>query len=158
MTSTILLPVPPQGNDPTNPAGLRYEFGIPRITLSDSGSVKEGFYWNIKLPEDYSSGLAIRLDYSMISATSGTMELEISVWKVSDADTTGTESYATANVFTETVPGTAKDKSEILKTLSNDDGAVAGDTLRIRVLRDSPTDTATGDLEIDAANIEYTAA
>jgi len=157
--STILLPVPPQGFDTTAPAGLDYENDAPKILFDDT--TPEGVYWQFRMPSDYSSALAIKLVYSMATATSGTIEFEVSVWAATDNESAVTASYDTVNTGTETVPGTAGLTSDLSITLTNADSVAAGDLVRVKLFRDADdgtNDTATGDLELWAASLEYTAA
>lgn len=157
--STVILPLPPSGYDDTNPAGLDYENNNPKLLFDDTTA--EGIYWQFRMPSDYSSALAIKLVYSMASATSGTIEFEVSVWAASDGESAVTESYDTVNTGTETVPATAGLTSDLSITLTNADTVAAGDLVRIQLFRDADdgtNDTATGDLELWAASLEYTAA
>lgn len=157
--STILLPVPPTGFDETAPAGLDYENNTPKILFDDTTS--EGVYWQFRMPSDYSSAPVLKLVYTMASATSGTMEFEASLWATSDNESAVTASYDTINTGTETVPGTAGLTSDLSITLANADTLAAGDLVRIKLFRDADdgtNDTATGDLELWAASLEYTAA
>lgn len=157
--SEIILPVKPHGFDATNPAGLVYENQLPVLLFDDSTA--EYVYWRFKMPDDYSSSPVLKLIYSMASAASGTIEMDAQVWATSDGEATGTESYDTANTATETVPGTAGLTSALSITLTNNDSLAAGDLVAIKLYRDATdatNDTATGDLELRAISLTYTAA
>ena len=155
--STIVLSVPPQGFDATNPAGLEYVNAVPKLLFDDTTS--EIVYWVFRLPSDFSSAPVLKAQYTMASATSGTFGLSVSIMAVSDGDSADvdTESYDTANSpSASTVPGTAGHLDEISVTLTNADSMVANDLVFIRLARNI-ADTATGDAELRAVSLEYTA-
>lgn len=113
------------------------------------------------MPENFASSLTAKLQYTMASATSGKVDLEVEVQAISDGDAVDvdTASFDTENEVAggTTVPGTAGYLDEISILLSNDDGVAAGDLVYIRVNRDhdSGDDTASGDCEIRAISLEY---
>lgn len=157
--SEVIFSILPAGFDATSPAGIVYENSVPHLTFDDT--TPEGAYWTFRMPSEYSSSPVLKLIYSMASATTGTIEFEASVWAVSDGEDADTESYDTINTSTETVPGTAGLSSDITVTLTNADSVVAGDLVHIKLFRDADdgtNDTATGDLELRAISLEYTAA
>lgn len=157
--SSILLPIPPTGFDATNPAGLAYENSVPHCLFDDT--TIEGVYWTFRLPSDYSSAPVLKMVYSMASATTGTIEMDAAIWAASDGEDVDTPSYDTANSATETVPGTAGLSSDLSMTLTNADSMAAADLVHIKLTRDATdgtNDTATGDLELRAISLEYTAA
>lgn len=159
MSSSIGLPIPPSGFDATNPAGIIFENSIPHILFDDTTA--EGIYWVFRMPSDYSSSPVLKLVYTMVSAVSGTIEFEASIWAISDGEDGDTESYDTVNNGSETVPATAGLTSDLSITLTNADSLAAGDLVVVRLFRDADdatNDTATGDLELRAATLEYTAA
>ena len=156
--STVILPLPPTGFDATNPAGLVYVNNIPKLLFDTTTS--ELVYWVFRLPSDFSSSPVLKVQYTAASATSGTFGVTVSVMAVTDGDSqdVDTESYDTANSPTAvTVPGTAGFLDEISATLTNNDSMAAGDLVFIRLARNI-ADTATGDIEVRAVSLEYTAA
>ena len=70
-----------------------------------------------------------------------------------------TESYDTANTVTDTVPGTAGYLAEASITMSNTDSLAANDLVTIKFYRDANAggDTASGDADLYALSLEYTA-
>lgn len=157
--SSVLFPIPPSGFDSTAPAGTVFENSVPHLLFDDT--TPEGVYFQFRMPSDFSSAPVLKLVYSMVSATTGTIEFEVSVWAATDGEDVDTESYDTVNNGTETVPGTAGLSSDLSVTLTNADSLAAGDLVRIKLFRDADdgtNDTATGDLELRAATLEYTAA
>ena len=155
--STLVLSIPPQGFDGTNPAGLEYTNSVPKLLFDDTTS--ELVYWVFRLPSDFSSAPVLKVQYSAASATSGTFGVSVSIMAVTDGDSADvdTESYDTANSPTAvTVPGTAGHLDEISATLTNADSMAANDLVFIRLARNI-ADTATGDIEVRAVSLEYTA-
>ncbi len=155
-TGSIILPMPGQF-DATNPPGLVFEHSIPHALFDDT--VAEIMRWRFRIPQDFASALVLKLIYSMVSATSGTIEFEAAIWASSDGDDADNESYDTVNTATETVPGTAGFASTLSVTMANIDAMDANDLCALRIARDADdgtNDTATGDLELRAVSLEYT--
>lgn len=155
--STALLSIPPQGFDATNPAGIAFTNSVPHLLFDDTTS--ELVYWVFRLPSDFSSAPVLKVQYTMVSATSGTFGVSVSIMAVSDGDSADvdSESYDTANSpSASTVPGTVGFLDEISVTLTNADSMVAGDLVFFRLARNI-ADTATGDAEVRAVSFEYTA-
>jgi len=95
----------------------------------------------------------------MASATTGTVMLSCEVMAVTDGDAAAvdTDSYDTINNSSaKTVPGTVGYLDEISLTLTNADSVAAGDWVAIKLRRDASGGSATGDLELIAASLEYT--
>ena len=109
-----------------------------------------------QMPAAYTGSGTLKADvwYRMASATSGTVEFELSVEAISDGDSIDmdtTESFDSVNNASETVPGTAKYPSKVTATLTNKDSVAAGDSVRIKIARDADdgtNDTATGDARV----------
>jgi len=160
-TATVLLPLLGASLDETNPPGVTWTNQRPKLLFD--AATDEIAYWTFRLPADYSSALTLKFQYSMASATSGNVIIACQVMAVTDADAQDmdTDSYDTVNTSAATaVPGTAGYLDEISLTLTNADSAAAGDYVAVKVSRDAnnASDTATGDLELWAASIEYTTA
>ena len=103
----------------------------------------------------------LKLQYAMASAAAGSVVLAAEVMAVtpdSDAQDIDADSYDTANSTTDAAPGTAGHLGEAAITLTNADSLTAGDLVKLRLSRDADnaSDTATGDLELLAASLEYT--
>lgn len=157
-TGTIILSIPGYP-DATNPPGFGVFNSKPRALFDASTS--ETMHWTFRMPSDYASAPVLKLQYSMASATSGTIEFEAAIMAVSDGDAAAvdTDSYDTANTGSATVPGTAGYLDEVSITMTNADSLAAGDWVALRLSRDADdgsNDTATGDLELIAASLEYT--
>ena len=159
-TGTVILPVPGTFDD-TNPPGVNFANSRAFVTFDDTTA--ETMFWTFRMPANYSSTPVAKLQYCMASATTGTVEFEVSVMAVSDGDSADvdTDSFDTVNTGSATVPGTAGYLDEISIALSNADSVAAGDLVVVQVARDADdgtNDTATGDLELRAVSLEYTAA
>lgn len=131
------------------------------LQLAFDASTVEQCMWQLRMPADYASGPVLKCQYKMTSATSGTVVLEGRLAAVSDGDATDVDAkgFATANTSSATtVPGTAGHIDEISVTLTNADSVAAGDFVVAYLARDADhaSDTATGDLELVQALLEYT--
>lgn len=130
-----------------------------RPVLAYDDTTAEIAYWTFVIPQGWTGTKTCEVYYKMASATSGTVEWEVSVEAVTDADATdldATTSFDTANSGSATVPGTAGYLDVISVTLTNNDSSAAGDYVRIRIARDADdgtNDTATGDAHLLFAEI-----
>lgn len=106
------------------------------------------------MPSAYTGSGTLKADihYMMASATSGTVNFEVSVEAVTAADATDLdagESFDSVNSGSATVPGTAGYLGVMTITLTNKDSVAAGDYVRLKLDRDGDDggsdDTATGD-------------
>ncbi|MFH1360042.1 MAG: hypothetical protein ABIJ41_03280 [Candidatus Omnitrophota bacterium] len=161
-TSTMILPVHAAriyGSYITNSA--RIDGTSASWNLLFSTTQTESATWMFRMPTNYSSALSAKLIYTMASATSGNVDLEVEVMALtvgeSDPDTASFDAVNEVSGGT-AVPGTAGIIDEISITLTNADSVAANDLVIIRVNRDhdDADDTATGDLELRAFSLEYT--
>lgn len=157
-TGTILLPLL-GGFDATNPPSI--ELFNSKLRLLFDATTDEIIHKTFRMPQNYASGLILKAQYSMVSATSGNVAISCEVMAVSDGDAAAvdSDSYDTINTGAATaVPATAGYMDEISLTLTNADSAAAGDWIALKIRRDADhaNDTATGDLELIAISIEYT--
>lgn len=157
-TGTIILPVQAIKLPSSNPFAL--DASGNHFKLLGDATTGESGAWQFRLPSNYSSSPVLKIQYTMVSATTGGVALDASVDAVSDGDSqdVDTETYDTKNTGTATVPGTAGYLDEISIPLTNNDGMAAGDFAKIKLARDpaNGSDTATGDIEIIAVSLEYT--
>jgi hypothetical protein len=129
------------------------------MVLSFDQSTPEKCYWTRVVPQGWTGTITAYIHY--IAATNtGKVDFEISVEAVSDGDAVDLDagtSFATANTITApTVPGTAGYIDVITCTLTNDDGAAAGDYIRFQLERDADdatNDTMAGDCHVLAVEI-----
>lgn len=128
--------------------------------LFDAGT-KEQCMWSFRMPPDYASAPVLKVQYKMVSATSGNVVIEGRIAAVSDGDATDVDAkaFGTANTSAATaVPATAGHLDEISLTMTNADSVAAGDFVIVYLARDAAnaSDTATGDMEVVAAALTYT--
>lgn len=111
----------------------------------------------VQMPAAYTGTGTLKADihYIMASATSGTVNFEVSVEAFTAADAVdldSTESFDTVNSGSATVPGTAGYLGVMTITLTNKDSVAAGDYVRLKVDRDADDagsdDTASGDARV----------
>lgn len=107
-------------------------------------------------PDEYTGSGTLKADvyYIMESATSGSVDWEVSVEAITEADAVdldSAESFDTANAGNETVPATAGYLAVMTITLTNKDSVASGDLVRMKVERDADdgtNDTASGDARL----------
>jgi hypothetical protein len=110
----------------------------------------------IQMPAAYTGTGTLKADihYMMASATSGSVDFEISVEAVTAADAlnlNSAESFDSVNANHQTVPGTAGYLGVLTITLTNKDSVAAGDYMRMKLERDADdgtNDTAAGDCRV----------
>lgn len=154
-TGTILLPIPTLFDD-TNPPGYGTEGGRPYLLFDDT--TDELILWTFRLPADYASGLTLKAQYSMVSATANNVALRTEVMAIADGEDIDTDNYSAVEKTADaTVPATAGLMDEISDALTTPTLA-AGDYISLRLGRENATSgtNATGDLELWAASLEYT--
>jgi hypothetical protein len=169
-TGTILLPphaaVLPDGSASNAAPGLqrmKSSASAPSpylFLLAFDATTVEQAMWSFRMPADYASAPVLRAQYKMASATTGNVVVEGRLAAVSDGDATSiaAKAFGSANASAATaVPGTAGHMDEISITLTNADSVAAGDLVVVYVARDTgASDTATGDLHLLAASLQYT--
>lgn len=162
-TGTVSLPIQGaklSGSYITNAAALDGAQS-PWKLLFDA-STKESALWQFRVPADYASGPTMKLSFAMASATSNKVVLDTEVYAITPGDSQDVDSASFDSSNQDgagvTVPGTAGFVGEITFSLTNADSMAAGDFIIIRVNRlvADGNDTATGDLELLAASLEYT--
>ena len=131
----------------------------PRRILFDA-STDEAAVFQLKLPPNWSAHGTLGIDYTMASATSGTVEFEGDCMCVTPGDSAvlATASFAGVAVASGTVPGTAGHMAHLDITIT-DDSCAAGDLMYIYLstdANDGTNDTATGDREVVGVEYKYT--
>lgn len=128
-----------------------------RPVLAFDASTNESCQWTVIIPQGWTGTVTAIITYVMASATSGDVDVDVEVEAVSDGDATDLDagdSFDTVNsTDNTTVPGTAGYIDQISVTLTNDDGAAAGDYARFRLTRDAVSDTASGNMYVLAVEI-----
>lgn len=130
------------------------------LQLAFDASTEEQCMWSFRMPADYSSSPALKVQYKMASATTGGVAFEGRLAAVSDGDSQDVDAkaFAAANVGTATVPATAGHLDEVSITLTTADSVAAGDFVVLYLNRDPAhaSDTAAGDCEVLAVALTYT--
>lgn len=143
-------------------AGAQIDGGSGAWKLLFDASTKESAIWQFRLPDNYASTPAIKLLFSMASATSNKVVLDAEIYAVTSGDSQDIDSASFDSSNQDgagvTVPGTAGYVGVITFSLTNADSMAAGDLIILRVNRlvADGNDTATGDLELLAASVTYT--
>lgn len=126
----------------------------------DAGQTEQAM-WQFVVPSNYASAPVLSLQYKMASATSGNVRLDARIGAVTPGDATDLDAkaFAAANLLTDAVPGTAGHVKQADVPLANADSLAAGDLALVYLARlgGDGADTATGDLELVAAFLSYTA-
>lgn len=143
---------PQQAKLPTSNPMQIYAGGSQWGGLFDADTA-ESARWETLLYPFPSGTLKARVYYSMASATSGTVEFELSIGCISDGDSVDVDSktLGTADALTATVPGTAGYIDVISDASLNGDSCAENDLIIVNIARDSDdetNDTATGNAEI----------
>lgn len=134
------------------------------LKLLFDATTDEMCYWSFRLPTDYNSSPVLKVQYSMASATTGSVRIEGRIAAITPGDATDVDAKAlgTTNSAGDTVPGTAGYLKEISLSLTNNDSLAGGDWVVVMFRRDADgttgTDDATGDMELSAVSFEYTPA
>ena len=156
-TATIILPISGAGFPASNPAGLAFENARPQLLYDDT--TDESAQWVFRMPENYASGLTLKMLYKMASATAAEVIFDGSIMANADGEQTNTDSFDAVNSSGAiTVPGTAGFQDSISVALANADSVAAGEMCAFKLSRDADnaSDDATGDAEVFAVSLEYT--
>lgn len=150
-----LIVFDPRSHEPlaANSAGFDTRNQHPVLDFDDT--TKQFAVFSAVMPQSYSAatGITVKLHYAMSSAVTGNTDWDVEWERIGDQqlDIDG-DSFAAANsVDTTTVPGTTGlvDVVTITFTAGADmDSVVKGDSFRLRVSRDAPNDSASGDAEL----------
>lgn len=129
-----------------------------RPCLAFDASTRESVVFTAPVPQGITGTPTLTIFYMMASATTGGIAFDIDVEAVTPGDALDLDastSFGTVNTANSSVPGTAGNMAQCVVTMTNLDGAVAGDLARFRVTRatDNGADTATGDLYFLAGEI-----
>jgi len=121
----------------------------------DDGSDNESAIFSGVMPQHYAgtTGVTVYLHYSMTSATSGTVDWDVSFERIGDGQQDiDSDSFAAANsVDDTTVPGTSGHVDVVSVAFTNGadmDSVAKGESFRVKVTRDSASDDASGDAEL----------
>jgi len=146
------------GADITTPARIDMGDRKPKLLFA-TDATQEAIFGPWIVPLNYVGTPILELKYAMASATSGKVDMEVKVMACSDGDDVDAAGFDTLNETTGgiTVPGTAGLHDTIATPLTNADSMAVGDSVWFHIQRDhdDTDDTASGDLELVAAEIKY---
>lgn len=142
--------------DITNPPSYVFYNGVR--ALSFPSTPDKLIYGVMRWPGG--SSFSLNLHASMLTATSGTLGFGFSMMKITPgaAFSFKTDDYATENLGSATVPGTINRPFAVNISVTNIDGAVAGDLVRWKLRRNTSVGSnATGNAELWVAQFIPTA-
>ena len=122
-----------------------------RPVLAFDASTNESICFSGVVPQGWTGTITAYVWYIMASATTGNVDVDVSVESISDGDSFDMDgdSFDTVNSTDNTnVPGTAGYPDIVSVTLTNNDFSAAGDYIRFKLTRDAVSDTATGDMHV----------
>lgn len=156
-TAEIILPILGGWKDLNSPPGTSWSDTVPYLTFD--GTTDEMIAWAFRMPSNYASGLIVKWQFSMLSATTGVVSIRSEVAASAVGINPATNLYDTLNKSADvTVPGTAGNLAEISFSPTNLDSLAAGSHLAIRLGRENATTgtNATGDMLVWAVSLIYT--
>lgn len=135
----------------------QYQLINRRPVLSFDPTTNESAMFSSVVPQGWTGTITAYVHYFMASATTDTVDLDAEVEAISDGDALdmdAADGFDSVNSQDNTtVPGTAGYKDVVIITLTNEDGAVAGDEIRFRLTRDAVSDDAGGDMHVTKVEI-----
>lgn len=122
-----------------------------QLVLAFDAATDETAFWKFVAPSGITTPLYADVYYSMASATSNAIAVEIAIEAVTENDALNintTSSFDTTNTATDTVPGSTGYLGVVSVTLTNNDSIAQYDKCRLQFNRNANDagDTATGDM------------
>ena len=157
-TGTILLPIPAHSADPTNPPGFAVTAANRPYLLFDD-TTDELVIWQFRIPQNYSSGMTIKVQYSMASDITNVVAIRTEWQAIAEGEDIDTDSWSTLEASADdTVPATTAGLMGELSEAMTTPTLAAGDYVALRFGRENGTSgtNATGDMEVWAVSLEYT--
>ena len=143
MATSLIQWKEPSGWPATNPATP--DVRNDRVVTAFDQTTSESIYLEGILPRNYAGGTLKLLCVLAASATSGDVDVDVSVERMVGLDL-DTDSFDTVNSTNgTTVPGTSGQEFQVEVTLTNKDSLAAGEPFRLKVARDI-ADTLAADL------------
>jgi len=122
--------------------------------LDFDASTNESAVFSTVMPQHYGGGgVTVYIHYAMSSATSNTVDWDVSWERIGDQQQdVDSDSFAAVNsVDNTTVPGTSGNVDVVSVAFTDGadmDSVAAGEKFRLKVTRDASSDDATGDAEL----------
>tara|TARA_R100000306_G_C4345017_1_gene127204 strand:- start:282 stop:773 length:492 start_codon:yes stop_codon:yes gene_type:complete len=132
------------------------------MVLAFDASTNESAVFRGVMPRSYAGGgVTVYIHYSMLSATSGDIDWDVSFERIGDAqqDLDSPGFAAVNSVDNTTVPGTSGHVDIVNVAFSNGadmDSVAVGESFRLQITRDASSDTASADAELSAIEIKET--
>ncbi len=133
------------------------------LVLDFDASTNESAVFMGVMPQHYAgtTGVTVRIGYSLSSATTGNTDWDVAFERVGDqGQDVDSDGFAAANsVDDTTVPGTSGHVDVVSITFTDGadmDSVVAGDQFRLQLIRDAASDTAAGDAELHWVEMQET--
>lgn len=153
----------PTDNEPTATIFATYDIrnGHPVLDF-DSATDEEAVFSDVLSRSYAGGGITAYFHYSMTSATSGDVVLDVQFERIGDGQQdTDSDGFASVQSATVTVPGTSGNVDIAAITFTNGaqmDSIAVGEAYRVKIRRDANNgaDTATGDLEFHALELKET--
>lgn len=165
MPNNVLAYLPASaGQTPTSDTNRLVRLQVPagdRYVLSFSGALQQEVIWTIpELPDAYQGGtMSLYVQCFMATDTTGSINLGVQVESLNPSHAVNLETasqFDTVNsLFTVAVPSSAGNIFTATINLTHSDGAVAGDMVRIKLMRLAP-DAAAGLLYVIGASLQET--
>lgn len=159
--ATILLPLLAASPDASNAPAVGFVSGRPY--LSFDASTDEIVTWAFRLPQNYASGAALKIQWGGVASVTATHTVfwgcEVMALTPDTDGDPDTDSYDTINTVSDDILGTTAGRlQECSLTLTNADSMAAGDYVSLRFRRDADnaSDDLTEDARLWAVALEYT--
>jgi len=158
-----LLIFSPLHNEPPSSNPATFDTRNLHPCLDFDASTNESAVFSAVMPQHYAgtTGVTVYLHYAMSSATSGTVDWDVSFERVGDQQLdVDSDSFAAVNsVDDTTVPGTSGNVDVVSVAFTDGadmDSVAAGELFRLKVTRDASSDDASGDAELYTVEIRET--
>ena len=158
-----LLAFTPMNNEPPASNYATLDLRNYHPCLDFDASTDEHAVFRAIMPQNYvgTTGVTVYLHYAMSTATSNTVDWDVSFERIGDQqlDVDGDSFAAVNSVDNTTVPGTSGLVDVVSVTFTDGadmDSVAAGELFRLKVTRDASADDATGDAELFAVEIRET--
>jgi len=164
-TATIILPVQAAKltgilvSSATVAQGAGIDGGDGAWKLLFDTTTAEGAVWQFKMPSNFASGLTAVNQYSMASATGGTLSLGMSVAAIADGEDVDADpaSFDTMNTSAATaVQNSSNFVDTVTTVIATDDSVSADELVFYKLERRVDLDSALGDAELLSVTLQYT--
>jgi hypothetical protein len=157
-----LLVFAPMGIEPPSANFATVDLRNQHPVLDFDASTNESAVWSAVMPQHYDGGgVTVKIHYAMSSAESGDVDWDAAFERIGDQQQDiDSDGFAAVNsVDNTTVPGTSGLVDVVSITFEDGadmDSVAAGEAFRLKITRDAANDTAAGDAELVAVEIQET--